>query len=97
MVSTHEFAQNWHRTLFDHDMSQAWPLLTKEFRRVVTYTAIAQAKGKYVQQPKLSDDDVEQIQMLLDLGYPKTQIAKQFEVSRQTVYNALRRQGQSVG
>ena len=59
--------------------------------------AIAQAKGKYVQQPKLSDDDVEQIQVLLDLGYPKTQIAKQFEVSRQTVYNALRRQGQSVG
>lgn len=53
--------------------------------------ALAKAKGKYAQQPKLSADDVEQIQVLLDLGYPKTQIAKQFEVSRQTVYNALRR------
>lgn len=53
--------------------------------------AIAKAKGKYAQQPKLSDDDVEQILVLLDLGYPKTQIAKQFQVSRQTVYNALRR------
>ena len=40
MVTTHEFAQNWHRTLFDHDMSQAWQLLTEDFRRVVTYTAI---------------------------------------------------------
>lgn len=57
--------------------------------------AIAKAKGKYVQQPKLSDDDIEQIQVLLDLGYPKTQIAKQFQVSRQTVYNALRRDGVS--
>src|SRR5699024_2634662 len=53
--------------------------------------AIAKAKGKYKQQPKLSDDDIEQIQVLLDLGYEKTQIAQQFQVSRQTVYNALRR------
>jgi len=54
--------------------------------------AIAKAEGKYAQHPKLSNDDVEQIRVLLDLGYPKTQIAKQFEVSRQTVYNALRRE-----
>lgn len=53
--------------------------------------ALAKTKGKYVQQPKLSDEDVEQIRVLLDLGYPKIQIAQQFEVSRQTVYNALRR------
>src|SRR5699024_10290985 len=53
--------------------------------------AIAKAKGKYKQQPKLSDDDIEQIQVLLDLGYEKTQSAQQFQVSRQTVYNALRR------
>lgn len=53
--------------------------------------AIAKAKGKYRQQPKLSDEDIEQIQVLLDLGYEKTKIAEQFSVSRQTVYNALKR------
>lgn len=53
--------------------------------------AIAKAKGKYQQQPKLSDDDVEQIRVLLDLGHEKTAIAQQFQVSRQTIYNALNR------
>ena len=53
--------------------------------------ALTKGRGKYVQQPKLSADDIEQIQVLLDLGYPKTQIAQQFQVSRQTFYNALRR------
>jgi len=53
--------------------------------------AIAKAKGKYQQQPKLSDDDIEQIRVLLDLGHEKTAIARQFQVSRQTLYNALRR------
>jgi DNA invertase Pin-like site-specific DNA recombinase len=53
--------------------------------------AIAKAKGKYVQQPKLDADDIEQIKVLLELGHDKTAIARQFSVSRQTVYNALRR------
>lgn len=53
--------------------------------------AIAKAKGKYVQQPALSDGDVEQVKTLMDLGYPKTEIARRFQVSRQTIYNALRR------
>lgn len=53
--------------------------------------AIAKAKGKYAQQPAFSDKDVEQVKALVDLGYPKTEIAKQFQVSRQTIYNALKR------
>jgi len=57
--------------------------------------ALAKAKGKYAQQPALSDDDVEQIKVLLELGHEKTEIARQFGVSRQTVYNALRRANHS--
>jgi len=53
--------------------------------------AIAKAKGKYVRRPKLTDEDVEQIRVLLDLGHEKTEIAQQFQVSRQTIYNALKR------
>jgi transposase len=34
---------------------------------------------------------VEQIHVLLQLGHEKTEIARQFQVSRQTVYNALKR------
>src|SRR5699024_10516062 len=58
--------------------------------------AIAKAQGKYRQQPKLSDEDIEQIQVLLDLGYEKTKIAEQFSVSRQTVDNALERTSRRV-
>lgn len=57
--------------------------------------AIAKAKGKYSRQPKLTDEDVEQIRVLLDLGHGKTEIARQFQVSRQTVYNALKRRSVS--
>lgn len=53
--------------------------------------AIAKAKGKYARQPKLTEQDVEQIHVLLQLGHEKTEIARQFQVSRQTVYNALNR------
>jgi DNA invertase Pin-like site-specific DNA recombinase len=53
--------------------------------------AIAKAKGKYAQQPALSEKDVEQVKALVDIGYPKTEIARQFQVSRQTIYNALKR------
>ena len=59
--------------------------------------AIAKAKGKYVQRPALSNEDVEQVQALVDLGYPKTEIARQFQVSRQTIYNALSRHEASNG
>lgn len=53
--------------------------------------ALAKAKGKYVQEPKLSAKDVEQAQAMLDLGLPKTEVAARLEVSRQTLYAALRR------
>lgn len=57
--------------------------------------AIAKAKGKYARKPKLSDDDIEQIKVLLQLGHEKTEIARQFQVSRQTIHNALRRANSS--
>jgi len=53
--------------------------------------ALAKAKGKYAQQSALSDDDIEQVKALVELGHPKTEIARQFDVSRQTIYNALKR------
>jgi DNA invertase Pin-like site-specific DNA recombinase len=57
--------------------------------------AITKAKRKYARKPKLSDEDVELINMLLELGHEKTEIARQFQVSRQTIYNALRRANNS--
>lgn len=53
--------------------------------------AIAKAKGKYKQHPKLNETDLEQIHTLLEQGTSKTEIARQFQVSRQTVYNTLKR------
>src|SRR5699024_352871 len=53
--------------------------------------AIAKAKGKYAQQPALNDDDIEQVKALVELGHPKKESARQLKVSRQTIYNALRR------
>ncbi|MGW9551845.1 recombinase family protein [Citricoccus zhacaiensis] len=53
--------------------------------------ALAKAKGKYVQAPKLGANDVEQAQAMLDLGLPKTEVAARLGVSRQTLYAALRR------
>jgi DNA invertase Pin-like site-specific DNA recombinase len=57
--------------------------------------AIAKAKGKYTRKPKLSNEDVEQIEVLLQLGHDKTEIARQYQVSRQTIYNALDRANRS--
>lgn len=51
--------------------------------------AIVNAKGKYIQQPKLSAQDVEQAKVMIDMGIPKIQVAATFEVSRQTLYTAL--------
>ncbi|GAA1677482.1 transposase [Citricoccus zhacaiensis] len=53
--------------------------------------ALAKAKGKYVQVPKLSAQDVEQAQAMIDLGLPKTEIAVRLGVSRQTLYSTLHR------
>lgn len=47
--------------------------------------ALAKTKGKYAQQPALSDDDVEQVKALVELRHPKTDIARQFQVSRHQI------------
>ncbi|PXA76879.1 MULTISPECIES: helix-turn-helix domain-containing protein [unclassified Auritidibacter] len=36
----------------------------------------------------MTEEDVEQIHVVLQLGHEKTEIARQFQVSRQTIYNA---------
>ena len=54
--------------------------------------ALAKAKGKYVQQPKLGPREIEQAQAMIAMGIPKTQVAATLEVSRQTLYTALRRE-----
>jgi DNA invertase Pin-like site-specific DNA recombinase len=53
--------------------------------------ALAKAKGKYVQVPKLGAADVDQAQAMIDLGLPKTEVAERLGVSRQTLYAALKR------
>src|SRR5690625_5938889 len=42
--------------------------------------ALAKAKSKYAEQPALSDDDVEQVKALVEMGHPKTEIARQSQV-----------------
>ena len=54
--------------------------------------ALAKARGKYVQAPKLSDTDVEQARVMIEMGIPKAEVARTFGVSRQTLYTSLRRQ-----
>ena len=57
--------------------------------------ALAKAKGKYIRQPKLGTKEIEQAQAMIDMGIPKTQVAATLEVSRQTLYSALRRESMS--
>lgn len=54
--------------------------------------ALAKAKGKYTQAPKLNARDVEEAQAMIEHGIPKTQVAATFSVSRQTLYSALKSQ-----
>ena len=53
--------------------------------------ALAKARGKYVQAPKLSDTDVEQARVMIEMGIPKAEVARTFGVSRQTLYTSLAR------
>lgn len=55
--------------------------------------AIAKAKGVYRKRRALTDDDVELAQSLISLGIPIAEVARRLEVSRQTVYNAIRAKG----
>lgn len=43
MTTAHEFAQSWHRALFDGNMGLAWRLMTEDFRRVIAQVALQEA------------------------------------------------------
>ncbi|MCV7609217.1 recombinase family protein [Micrococcus luteus] len=58
--------------------------------------ALAKARGKYVQAPKMSDQDVEQARVMIDMGIPKAEVARTFGVSRQTLYTSLKRAGEAA-
>lgn len=53
--------------------------------------ALAKARGKYVQAPKLSDTDAEQARVMIEMGIPKAEVARTSGVSRQALYTSLRR------
>ena len=40
----------------------------------------------------MSDQDVEQTRVMIEMGIPKAEVARAFGVSRQTLYTSLRRQ-----
>lgn len=46
MVTAQEFAQTWHRALFEEDMTQTWQGMTMEFRRVVAQVALGKAEAR---------------------------------------------------
>ena len=43
MVAVQEFAQAWHRLVFDQDIPEVWRLMDEDFRRVVAQTALGPA------------------------------------------------------
>lgn len=51
--------------------------------------AIAKKKGVYNRAPKLTPDQIKQAREQIELGVPKAKIARDLEVSRQTLYDAL--------
>jgi DNA invertase Pin-like site-specific DNA recombinase len=53
--------------------------------------AIAKAKGVYAgSKPKLSDEQVVELKARVAAGVPKSKVAKQFKISRETVYQYLK-------
>lgn len=56
--------------------------------------ALAKARGVYNRTPKLSPDQIEQARRRITAGVPKAKIARDLNVSRQTLYTALTGQGQ---
>ena len=55
--------------------------------------ALAKARGVYDKQRSLSDEDVEAVRAMVDMGIPVSEVARRYSVSRQTVYSALRGDG----
>lgn len=53
--------------------------------------AAAKARGVYRgRRPSLSDDQITEIKRLASTGVPKAELARQYYVSRETIYQALR-------
>ena len=52
--------------------------------------ALAKARGVYDKQRALTDEDVEAVRALIDMGVPAAEVARRYSVSRQTIYTALR-------
>ena len=52
---------------------------------------LAKARGVY--QRKLTDDDVDACREMVAMGIPVAEVARRYDVSRQTLYNALNRAG----
>lgn len=55
--------------------------------------AIAKAAGKYNKSPKLSLEQIESARQRVEYGVPKSVVARELGVSRQTLYTALRGEG----
>lgn len=53
--------------------------------------ALAKKRGAYKgRKPSLSTEQIEKIKEMIALGIPKTKVAKEFAVSRQTLYECLK-------
>lgn len=56
--------------------------------------ALAKARGVYARKPKLSAQQIQDARARIDgLGVPLARVAREFEVSRQTLYSALKGEG----
>ena len=55
--------------------------------------ALAKARGVYDKQRALTDEDVEAVRALIDMGVPAAEVARRYSVSRQTIYTAVRGEG----
>ena len=61
--------------------------------RQLAGVALARERGVYEKTRSLSPAEVEAARALVDMGMSKTQVAKRYEVSRQTLYTALNGKG----
>lgn len=59
--------------------------------------ALAKAKGIYEKQRALSDEDVEAVRALCDMGVPAAEVARRYSISRQTLYTAVGGRGAYAG
>ena len=55
--------------------------------------ALAKARGVYQRAPKLADDAVAEIRRRAEIGVPVSQLARDFGVSRPTIYAVIKRTG----